>query len=50
MDVNDLLRIAVDAGRPIFHLKVGSYPMMRVRGALVPASDENGSVTRTSSR
>jgi twitching motility protein PilT len=40
MHVNDLLKIAVDAGASDLHLKVGSYPMMRVRGALMPASDE----------
>jgi twitching motility protein PilT len=40
MHVNDLLKIAVDAGASDLHLKVGSYPMMRVRGALVPAIEE----------
>jgi twitching motility protein PilT len=40
MHVNDLLKIAVDAGASDLHLKVGSYPMMRVRGALIPATDE----------
>jgi twitching motility protein PilT len=38
--VNDLLKIAVDAKASDLHIKVGSYPMMRVRGALVPASEE----------
>src|SRR3954469_1264184 len=37
MHVNDLLQIAVDAGASDLHLKVGSCPMMRVRGSLVPA-------------
>ena len=37
MHVNDLLKIAVDAGASDLHLKVGSFPMMRVRGALMPA-------------
>jgi twitching motility protein PilT len=37
MHVNDLLKIAVDAGASDLHLKVGSCPMMRVRGGLVPA-------------
>src|SRR3982075_2981600 len=37
MHVNDLLKIAVDAGASDLHIKVGSYPMMRVRGALTPA-------------
>jgi len=40
MHVNDLLKIAVDAGASDLHLKVGSYPMMRVRGSLVPATEE----------
>jgi twitching motility protein PilT len=40
MHVNDLLKIAVDAGASDLHLKVGSYPMMRVRGALVPAIED----------
>jgi twitching motility protein PilT len=35
MHVNDLLKIAVDNGASDLHLKVGSFPMMRVRGALV---------------
>jgi twitching motility protein PilT len=37
MHVNDLLQIAVDAGASDVHLKVGSCPMMRVRGALSAA-------------
>src|SRR3954469_23898716 len=37
MHVNDLLQIAVDAGASDLHLKVGSCPMMRVRGSLAPA-------------
>ncbi len=39
MHVNDLLKIAVDAGASDLHIKVGSYPMMRVRGKLMPASE-----------
>ena len=38
MHVNDLLKIAVESGASDLHLKVGSYPMMRVRGALIPAA------------
>ena len=38
MHVNDLLRIAVEGGASDLHLKVGSYPMMRVRGTLKAAS------------
>lgn len=40
MHVNDLLKIAVDAGASDLHLKVGCYPMMRVRGTLVPAAED----------
>src|ERR1700682_962471 len=40
MHVNDLLKIAVESGASDLHLKVGSQPMMRVRGALVPAAGE----------
>jgi twitching motility protein PilT len=39
MHVNDLLKIAVENGASDLHLKVGNYPMMRVRGTLLPASD-----------
>ncbi|HSC28740.1 MAG TPA: type IV pilus twitching motility protein PilT [Vicinamibacterales bacterium] len=39
MDVNDLLKIAVASGASDLHLKVGSYPMMRVNGLLVVASE-----------
>ena len=39
MHVNDLLKIAVEQGASDLHLKVGTFPMMRVRGELVPASD-----------
>jgi twitching motility protein PilT len=40
MHVNDLLKIAVEAGASDLHLKVGSFPMMRVRGALIAAASE----------
>ena len=40
MHVNDLLKIAVEGGASDLHLKVGSYPMMRVRGQLVPAKED----------
>src|SRR6476469_3501912 len=39
MHVNDLLKIAVESGASDLHLKVGSLPMMRLRGVLTPASD-----------
>ena len=35
MNIDDLLRTAVERGASKLHLKVGSYPMMRVRGELV---------------
>ena len=40
MHVNDLLKVAVESSASDLHLKVGSLPMMRVRGALLPASPE----------
>jgi len=40
MHVNDLLKIAVEHSASDLHLKVGSYPMMRVSGTLVPATEE----------
>jgi twitching motility protein PilT len=40
MHVNDLLKIAVDRRASDLHLKVGSYPMLRIGGELVRASDE----------
>jgi twitching motility protein PilT len=40
MDLNQLLHIAVASGASDLHLKVGSYPMMRVSGTLTVASEE----------
>ena len=40
MHVNDLLKIAVERGASDLHIKVGTYPMMRVLGTLVPATEE----------
>src|SRR5947208_2999709 len=40
MHVNDLLKIAVESGASDLHLKVGGFPMMRVRGRLLPASED----------
>ena len=40
MHINDLLKIAVASGASDLHLKVGSYPVMRVNGVLVVASEE----------
>ncbi len=40
MHVNDLLKIAVEKGASDLHLKVGAYPMLRLHGALIPATEE----------
>ena len=40
MHINELLKVAVTSGSSDLHLKVGSYPMMRVNGSLVVASEE----------
>jgi twitching motility protein PilT len=40
MNVNELLKIAVEAGASDLHLKVGGYPMLRIRGMLVPATKD----------
>jgi twitching motility protein PilT len=40
MHVNDLLKTAVASGASDLHIKVGSYPMMRLRGVLIPVTDE----------
>jgi twitching motility protein PilT len=40
MHVNDLLKIAIEKGASDLHLKVGSYPMMRLHGNLLAASEE----------
>ena len=40
MQLDDLLRTATEAGASDLHVKAGSYPMMRVSGTLVPASEE----------
>ena len=51
MHVNDLLKIAVEAGASDLHLKVGSYPMMRrPRRCSCPRPRTSGSTTKTSSR
>jgi twitching motility protein PilT len=41
MDINDLLKIAVEQGASDLHLKVGSFPMLRVRGGLEPAATDH---------
>jgi twitching motility protein PilT len=40
MQLNQLLQTAVASGASDLHVKVGSYPMMRVNGTLVVASEE----------
>jgi twitching motility protein PilT len=40
VDLNQLLHTAVASGASDLHLKVGSYPMMRVNGSLMVASEE----------
>jgi twitching motility protein PilT len=40
MHIDDLLRIAAQTGASDLHLKVGSYPMMRVNGNLAVCSEE----------
>ena len=36
MDINQLLKIAVDKGASDLHLKAGSYPTARIHGQLAP--------------
>ena len=40
MQLNDLLKVALESGASDLHLKVGTSPLIRLRGALVPASQE----------
>src|SRR3954464_12574766 len=40
MHIDDLLKIAAQSGASDLHLKVGSYPMMRVNGTLTVCSEE----------
>jgi twitching motility protein PilT len=39
MHINELLQLAIASGASDLHLKVGSYPMIRVNGTLVVASE-----------
>ena len=41
MHVNDLLKIAVQRGASDLQLKVGSFPMLRLRGELTPALEDH---------
>ena len=40
MTIHDFLKIATVRGASDLHLKVGSYPMMRVHGGLAVASEQ----------
>ena len=40
MHINDLLKIATDQGASDLHLKVGSHPVIRVDGRLLPMADQ----------
>src|SRR4051794_3684739 len=40
MHIDDLLKVATQSGASDLHLKVGSYPMMRVNGVLTACSEE----------
>jgi twitching motility protein PilT len=40
MHVNDLLKVAVENGASDLHIKVGTFPMMRVRGSLRPVNED----------
>jgi twitching motility protein PilT len=39
-DINELLRLAAEQGASDLHIKVGSPPIMRINGELVPLSSE----------
>ena len=39
MDINQLLKLAVEKGASDLHLKAGSYPMARIHGQLAPVHD-----------
>ncbi len=40
MHINDLLKIATERGASDLHLKVGSHPVLRIDGRLVPLTDQ----------
>jgi twitching motility protein PilT len=40
MHINDLLKIATDRGASDLHLKVGSHPVIRISGKLIPLTDQ----------
>ena len=41
MHINDLLKMAVEGGASDLHLKVGSHPVGRIDGKLVPLPDQS---------
>ena len=41
MEINDLLKTAHTMGASDLHLKVGSYPILRINGELTPLSSDN---------
>jgi twitching motility protein PilT len=40
MHINDLLKLATEQGASDLHLKVGSYPVIRINGKLIPMTDQ----------
>ena len=40
MDINQLLKLAIEKGASDLHLKAGSYPMARINGLLAPVTTE----------
>ncbi|MEW5807686.1 MAG: type IV pilus twitching motility protein PilT [Acidobacteriota bacterium] len=40
MHINDLLQIATEKGASDLHLKVGSHPVIRIDGRLIPLTDQ----------
>ena len=40
MHINDLLKLSTEQGASDLHLKVGSYPVVRINGKLMPMTDQ----------
>lgn len=40
MHINDFLKMAIEKGASDLHLKVGSHPVVRINGKLVPLTDQ----------
>ena len=40
MHINDLLKISTERGASDLHLKVGSHPVIRINGKLIPLTDQ----------